>query len=412
MVYKYEYLKHIEEDLPNIDYKEHDGNLVLFGAGINGAIVARLLEKQGVRFLCFADSDHRKWGTDYLGYTVLSPEQMKQMHPNATILITPYTVSAAYKQIKKMGYDNIITPLSLILEFDTNDVMEALPDDFSQNRLFASMNYYMRKLISFYDIDFKRIVLMITERCTLRCKECQSLMPHFENPKDIEWDVIKKSLERLLSVSRFEGVYMEGGEIFLHPNIADILELLIESPNMYSVTPITNGTLIPNERTLKALEHPKVFVRISNYREHSKNMQNLIKVFEERGIKHYVYNYQWHKLSEIRLYERTDEELQVMLENCCTGDGAPPVKGGRIYRCPFAANAESLGIVPKREGDSFNIMAEPFNPTEFKENLDKFFKSRNVLEACKYCAGRNYAGERTIAGEQLVGKAPELPKFS
>ena len=44
------------------------------------------------------------------------------------------------------------------------------------------------------------IDVCMTTRCDLKCKGCGSLMPMYEHPKDVELDLILKSLDRFFSV--------------------------------------------------------------------------------------------------------------------------------------------------------------------------------------------------------------------
>ena len=71
MRYIYEHM----EDFEGVvfpDFKQHSGNLILHGAGINGALCAFTLEKMGVEFLCFSDNDPSKQNTEYSGHPVYS----------------------------------------------------------------------------------------------------------------------------------------------------------------------------------------------------------------------------------------------------------------------------------------------------------------------------------------------------
>lgn len=414
MIFRYEHPEYFK-DMPRTDFGAWGGNLVLFGAGVNGAIAARLLERQGVGFICFADSDRRKWGTEFFGRPVISPDEMKGRHPDAAILVTPYQVKAAFEQVKDMGYSNVFAPLHMFLEIDVDDVMDVLPGYFSESQFPYAISRYMRKLAEYFVLGFgalKIMTVVLTERCTLRCRECMNFMPHYRHPRNYDWGEMRKALGRLFEIETFFEVVTEGGEIFLHPNLPDLMEMLIESPKVDKITPITNGTIMPDARTLAMFRHPKVTVRISNYGEHSYGLKGMAELFDREGVQYHVMLQPWIKCNEIRLYDRTMEQTQEVYVNCCKSDGTPFLWNGRLYKCQFAGSVEQLGAIPRNPDDSVDLLAEPHDPQGLRERVERFYKRVPFIDACRYCLGRYYRAEPVPFAEQLVGAAPELPDYA
>ena len=417
MIYKYKHPEHFR-DVPNVVCKDHNSNLVIFGAGVNGAIAARLLEKQGVRFSCFVDSDKRKWGTEYLGYMVISPAQMKKKHPDATVMVTPYQVKAAYEQVRNMGYKNIITPHFLFLNFDMDsEILDILPDYSGKSQLIYAINRYLSKLSEFYVnepllVRGRGLNLMITERCTLRCKECLNRIPYYKNPIHYDWSKMKKALERLSKVTTFQNILVQGGEVFLHPNLPEILEFLIEMPQFESITAITNSTLLPSKQVLEVLRHNKITVRLSDYGKNSCKIHDLQTLFERKKIKYIVICLKWFKCNEIHLYDRTPEEVQDVYANCCKSDSdLPHLADGRLYKCQFADSAERLSVIPAMPADSVDLLDESIDEDDLLRKVDQLYKRENFIDACRYCSGRGYFSEVIPAAEQIKGSLPEIPKL-
>jgi len=330
-------------------------------------------------------------------------------------MVTPYQVKAAYEQVQRMGFLDPITPWHLFLEIDVDDVKSVLPEFFSESQFQYAIDRYMRKLVEYFSLGFgaiKILMVTITERCTLKCKECMNLMPYYKNPRHYDWVDIKKAIDRLFEVTAFDEICMEGGEAFLHPNIADFLEYLIDSPKVKRITPITNGTMLPDERTLNALSHPKVSVRISNYKEHSAKLEELKTLFDQRGVDYFVMLQRWYKCAGVNFYDRTPEQLQDLYVNCCKSDGTPFLWNGRLYKCQFAASTNQLGVIPNATEGSIDLLSDSLNPEELKEQVDAFFTRENPIDACNYCAGRGYHTELIPIAEQLIGEAPELPRYT
>ena len=414
MIYKYEHPEYFK-DLPPVNYKDYDGNIVLFGAGMHGAMAARLLEKQGVKIICFADNNPKKWGTKYLGYPIISPEEMRECYFNAAIIITPTAIRPIYEQVKEMGFQTILPGLFLFLEFDTADVQDVLPEFYFEKKIDTPMIAYMRLQAEFYCLGagaLKVLNVIVTERCTLRCKECLFFMPYYKNPRDYDWDGLKKSLSRLLEHESFHFVLVEGGEIFLYKKLPELLEMLISSPQIERIIPVTNGTIIPNKQTLELLKNPKIDFRISNYGEHSHRLGELVDLLKLEGVPFFVKRPFWQRLAEIcPPYFRSDEEVQDTFFNCCKFSGGPFLVDGKLYKCAFAANACNLGVIPKSYRDIVDLLSEPYDGEKMKEQINQLYKRENFIEACRYCRGRGWQTEQVPVAEQMVGVAPELPNY-
>lgn len=91
------------------------------------------------------------------------------------------------------------------------------------------------------------VELQIITRCNLRCKHCCQT----DYKKIMPVKKILNILEILYKNKIFE-INLTGGEVFLHPNILEVVETCCNKYN-FATTVITNGTLL-NEATIKKLE--------------------------------------------------------------------------------------------------------------------------------------------------------------
>ena len=416
MIYKYEHPEYFK-DLPPVNYKDYDCNIVVFGAGALGAMAARLLEKKGVKIICFADSNPKKQGTEYLGYPVISPEEMKERYFDAAILITPYNVRSAHETIQDMGFRTILPSLFLFLEFETDDIKDVLPLlSLTENNLDAPMVSYMRRQAEFFCLGFgalKHLDIIVTERCTLRCKECSFFMPYYKEPRDFDWQELKKSLNRLLELASFYRIDILGGELFLYKQLPELLELLILSPRVQKISLLSNATIIPNKRTQELLRNRKIVVRLSDYGKNSYRINDLADLFNREKINFYVRRPDsWQSLTEICPPNiRSEKQIQDIYVNCCSFNGAAVLSNGILYRCPFASNAEKLGIISPNINDSVDLLAEPYCFEETAKKIEQFYERENFIDACRYCNGRDYRTKQVPVAEQMVGEPPELPNY-
>ena len=413
MHYKYQRADDFR-DVPRPDFHAYSGNLILYGAGINGLVASVLLKKMGVEFICFADGDKNKWNTKYLGKPVISPEDMKESYPDAAIMITPYHLRPVYKLLHEMGYKTLFDCLHLFLEFDTEEIEPQLPSRYLPGQFPIAINNYMRKLHTFHvsgRTGYKSLTIFVTEKCTLRCKKCMSYMPYYNNPKDCDFKIMNIALDRLLCYGRFSHIFIEGGEIFLYDNLAELVEKLISHANIDLIYPITNATLLPDSRVIQSFRNEKVKVRISNYGDYSWKFNELISLFRKENISYYSALVKWYDIVQPILFDRQEYNNQLIFENCCKSDGNPFLVHGKLYRCPFAAHLENLGVLPHSPDDSVDLIAEPYDETELHKKIDEFYTREKFIQACRYCKGRGHLGEDIPIAEQATGELPPLLKF-
>jgi len=403
------------KDVPRPDFHAHSGNLILYGAGVNGLIASVLLKKMGVEFICFADSDEKKWGTKYMDKPVISPQELKEKYTDVAVMVTPYTLRPVYKMLREMGYTILFDCLHLFLEFDTEDVEPLLPKErYLPGQFIIAINSYMRKLTEFHLFGFggyKALTIFLTEKCTLRCKDCLNFIPFYKSPKDCDFEILSKTLDRLLRIDRYAHVTIEGGEIFLYNHLPEIINKLISSENINFIYPITNGTILPDMSVLNNFKNEKVVVRISDYGDKSIKMEELSSLFKKEKVTFNITKQQWYRL-DFNKFNRSDNENQIIFNNCCKSEGPIYVFHGKLYRCAFAAHLERLGIIAISNEDSVDLSAELFDDAELNKKINELYTRDKFIKACCYCRGRSYLGVKIPIAEQAIGELPPLPRFT
>ncbi|MGI6084073.1 MAG: radical SAM protein [Acetivibrionales bacterium] len=400
MLYKYNHSEYFK-DIPQPDYSKISGNIILYGAGVNGVIVMRLLKKRGIDIICFADSDKRKHGTEYFGYPVISPGTMREKYPDAVIIITPYLQGNLVDGLKALGYKKIYDCSPLFLEFETDDVEDCLPPTVN---IFHVAQTFLDKRSK----KGRALTVVITERCTLRCIECMAFAPYYEKPVDYDYEELCTVLDRVLPLGFFPNIYLEGGETFLHKDFDRIIKKLISYQTVEYIWVITNGTIIPGNDTLELLKDPKIIIWISDYGEHSYKMSELKECLKAKGISHHSTTQHWYKVTRAYKYDRSEEETQHVFDNCCKGKDIhnPFLIKNRIYRCQFNARSEEFGVIPACEADSVNVISD-----NLRDEIESFLMRKKYIDACKYCWGRGYSSMEVPVAEQAAGKLPPLEKI-
>ncbi|MDR3165255.1 MAG: 4Fe-4S cluster-binding domain-containing protein [Synergistaceae bacterium] len=134
-------------------------------------------------------------------------------------------------------------------------------------------------------------VVITGQACSLKCRDCVNLTP-YAPPHTMRYDILKilDTLRQILSLSVIDVLQIQGGEAFLYPNLAGLLEFVLENKAVKRVVIATNGTLMPNVG-LDLLRNPKLSVRISAYEHLSRKSAELKQYLDSNNVTNNMYSF-------------------------------------------------------------------------------------------------------------------------
>jgi hypothetical protein len=243
---------------------------------------------------------------------------------------------------------------------------------------------------------------MITERCSLKCVSCSNLMQYYDRPNDVTVDESLSDMAGLLSVvDEINEVRVIGGDPFMNKRYDEVVSGLTGNPKINRVVLYSNGIIIPTDKHLPALKNDKVFVIVTDYDDLSRNRDTIVALFKEHGIAHHVQKADgWNDCSDIGQGNRSDEQLEHMFRNCCVKNYATMI-GGRLFRCPFSANADRLHAIPDFPEDHVSVRGAKDTAT-LKEEVRAYLYDKPFLKTCDYCNGRVFGGDGVTPGVQTA----------
>lgn len=388
MIYEYEHPENFS-DWEKINYKEYNGNLILWGAGKVGGVAAHCLKKHGIKLIAFCDSSKEKWGTIFCGYPVISPEALKQEYPNAVVLISNSFPSSIYPWLEQNGFQKVLDCVSLFIKIEFDEY------DFWMSPGFAirSVQNYLRNILFYSKKKFflERMLLIITTKCTLRCRNCDAYTPYNNLQEHYDANCIIDSCKKILDiVGGVHAVDVLGGEPLLHPDLQKILDYLQKENRIEKVNIISNGTLIPNNTLLEILKSPKFLMRISNYGKFSSKMEQIVPLLHRNKINCEITNYTyWDALPQLKETNETEEELTAKFKACTTN--LFYVRDGKLFYCTVAVNLTALKqkSLPWAEDDYLDLYDESIQndlSAHVLRFLNRLYEGKHI-NACKYCSG-------------------------
>ncbi len=210
------------------------------------------------------------------------------------------------------------------------------------------------QFIFFHKVNIPWAEFVITTNCTLRCKNCANLISLINTRKDISmpynisYEEFCNDLDKLLiGVNEIKIFTVIGGEPFLHKDLVKILRYINTKNKIKRFSIVTNGTIIPNEDTLKELAKLKRFVvNISDYSSNPElktkvKREQLINELKKYNVKYTARNnFFWHVMGDVTDRKRTKEE-NLNLYKLCDNSYTSIIDGG-FYVCPRGSNITRL----------------------------------------------------------------------
>lgn len=254
--------------------------------------------------------------------------------------------------------------------------------------LFCGVPIFLRqKLLGKFEIPY--IEMFVTTKCNLQCRNCSNLIPYIEKRENIPFAEFKRDLDSLLSkTDRLYRLKIHGGEVFLHPELFEIIRYADEQSKIKSIRLATNGTVLPSAKVLNTLADSKVVVQISDYSAFSDRAEKLVKILGSNGVKYVrLYGQKWQDMGKIK--KRATNRFESCSITRCTS-----LYRGKIYVCSRAAMMEELGC-------------HFYGGIDITSDKEVFRKEMTLLyngghgKACWYCDGDTEFAKEIPAGEQL-----------
>ena len=354
--------------------------VIIFGAGIAGKGVLKILRQEKIPVAAFHDNGAlQPYSVE--GIPVARMNFSTLNRGEVVFILAIHNMDEAVKQLEESGGFSWLPAYDLL-----NEKTSALLS-FMEFQKFEAMHFYFerfldKKLLTLNSLDF-----VITERCSLRCRECSNLMQYYAAPKNFSVEDLKRELD--LTCAVFDEIYeirIIGGEPFVHPNWDEILQYVASKENIKRISIYTNGTLLPSDSQCEVLKATNAWLSISDYDELSRKLEPLKKKLaayeipsEVKAIPH------WTHCSSFVKHNRTREELAEVFRKCCARDLAT-LLNGKLYPCPFISNAMNLKAIPAVENDFVNLTATP-DLESLRQKVRKLF-SRPFFDSCDRCEGR------------------------
>ncbi len=244
------------------------------------------------------------------------------------------------------------------------------------------LNLLRKVEIPFIDLDVNTV-------CDLKCKKCAKCTPYFEKKELYPAKKVIGNLKKLLSfVDRIHVLSIIGGEPFLNPDIAEVIDYCSGCDKIGDVDITTNATVLPNEEVFKCLASSRVVVHISDYELDNKklvaNKKIFIRKLNEYRISYKYFSHEsWLDFGPIEKRNYSKRQLKMMYF-CCPMNSCNIFNQGKLYRCGRASYMSNHNLGEIEDIIDINQIS---SKTEMRKKLHWFYR-RSYGSACEYCSDR------------------------
>jgi hypothetical protein len=399
----------------------------IFGADIAGKVVQQILLEHNIVISGFLDNNRNKASQPISGTPVFSgQDHLRLIEKSSIVLIASTYIADIIKQLE----DNDIlrwAPIHQILASRSDAHLKRILNgslrknhaggEFTRDfDLFVleNMKNSQIKYLSKERLYIRSIDVVVTEKCSLKCKDCSNLMQYYESPQNITDEQIFLEIDRVCDLAdEINELRIIGGDAMMNKNFGEIANYAASKENVNKVVIYTNGTIAPSVDRLMAISNiDKIFVFVTTYGELSRNAEKLCQTMDQLGIKYNMQPaYGWTDCGRITENRRTEAERKAIFQNCCAKHFTT-MTDGKLFRCPFAANLHRLKATSEYEGDYFDLMV---NQVDSGDALDarkalayKFLRDLPTTRYCDHCNGRTYGDPEITPGIQTTRSLPYI----
>lgn len=397
-----------------IEYLQNtDKDIILFGAGKTGEIIIDICVKNNININCFCDNDTGKIGKSFKNNSnsELKIYNISDISVDTTkIFIITSPRKIAYEEIKKQIKKHGNHEIYLGIEFF--EIVNYISDDVIENDIINAYRYEKYKTSNSDILYIEKLQLQITDKCSLRCKDCSNMMQYYENPKNYSYKSLIDEINKLTNTFDYiNQISLLGGETFMHKDIFKIIQYLCTKENIHNIRILTNGTICPNEKDIQQLDKTKVSFQISNYGIHSKNIDKLCNMLERNKISYRKFElYSWYKYECLPYQNLNVDQLEYMFSHCVAQDFCSFMLHGKIFRCPRAANMYNLEVIPNEKSDFIDLMSIE-SVDDIKIKLNKFLYDKKYINECQYCSGGDWVNLPDIPVAEQTDHILEYKKY-
>ncbi|MEC7137343.1 MAG: radical SAM protein [Pseudomonadota bacterium] len=378
--------KRIEyKNLENL--KKKGDPVIIFKVVREAEAIANACREMGINVTAFCDYEKRNTLKSFCGLEVIHTPDLPHRFPKAKIIISSQYVSDSIDRLSELGYNEFYSPIRLLENYDVDKYDHLISRSYMKTQI-TSITKAHEAYFDGNKIFMRSLDVMITTKCSMKCESCSNLMQYYTDPQNSDFQKILDEVNIITDhVDEISEYRVIGGEPMMNKEWANISYGLIKDDPKRKVYVWTNGTVGPKDEQLELLQGKDVSFVITDYGQFSRNIENLkekLTKFNLAFVATEVRN--WVDCSSLRKHNRTPSQLQEVYKECCA-KYLYTLLDGRLYSCPFIANAAKLKAISDNPANYVDLYSDS---EVVKRRIKRLVGGVKFLPGCDFCVGRPY----------------------
>lgn len=364
-------------------------------------------KNEGINVSAFCDNEKRKSNKKYCDLDVIYTPELPQKFPKARVIIAHQNLTDSSEQLSSLGYDDIYSPLELLKNFDVMKHNYKVTQSYMATKIEVSKKNHEL----FFDNSktfLRSLDIMITTKCSMNCESCANLMQYYTAAENTDENILK-SVE---IINEYVDDILEfriiGGEPLMNKKWCEIANSILDQNPSRKVFIYTNATIAPSDKQLETFYGKDVNFYITDYGKLSRNVDKMILSLEKHKISYSRKPADnWVDCASIRQHHRPVSKLKQVFKECCAKQ-LYTLLNGKLYTCPFIANARNLKAIPDNKADYVDLLS---NDENLKIKIKRLVKMKHFFPGCDFCDGRPHDPTKALeyAGKGLIKAANQIP---
>lgn len=386
--------------------KESKRDIIIFGTGRMMTHLVSACQEADISVAGLCDNNQAVCGQVKYNLPIMSLDTIKEKYSNPIFLISIWDKKpqeSVSLQLKNNDFNEYYA-----MQYCVENMSHLKWPSYVKNDIYIyNMQEYKQKNAELLHAD--NINVFVTEKCSLRCRDCAHFAQFFENPITYKKEDIMEWIDCIDDIFDSVGfLCFMGGEPMLHPDIFELVAYAQTKLSIKCVIITTNGTILPKKEDLLNIDKNKFYLTASDYGDVSTKRKELEIILKEENIDYYnpIKNDTWGDCAYIEFQERDVKTLETIYKECHALHCITLVDN-KIFRCPFLAATYQLKGIPKEYLEFANLSDTAKSVEVLKKDMIYYLYEKPYFIGCQWCVNRTGKGGGSIpAGLQTKDKTP------
>lgn len=249
-----------------------------------------------------------------------------------------------------------------------------------------------RRIYKHKKVELPFLEVWAGKQCTLRCRDCLHMLPYIKQEK-VNTPELISDCEILFELCNIEYFSIAGGEPFCNRDLYQLLDYIAGNSAVKDGKIVTNGTVMPDERTQEALKNlnGKLEIRVDVYPGQEDKTMPFVGFLEAEQIRCHIQKYRadkksnWKHVSSPDQWEIPEKMTELIYKDCIVRH-CVSLCSGELSSCPRGMISKEIYHVEKNPYEHIRV-SELKNDADSRARIATCIDDSVYKDFCRYCLG-------------------------